>query len=425
MTVEIFEGDCLKIIPTLRDHGKVFDACICDPPYHLLPTQKRFGAANSAPAQHGRDGAMARLSSGFMNSRWDGGDISFRSETWEMVASVLRPGAFLVAFGGTRTYHRLACAIEDAGFIIQDSILDLISSDARVQRFVATLTADQIEDFSAVLDQMQLGGILAWVFGTGFPKRRDALKPAYEPIVVAYRPGGKRTLQVDECRVEGPMDGVWGASNATINPERTFNASPGMHEYRSAKHPAGRWPANICHDGSDEVMEAFAAFGERHVLFRANRHGTRRKSYQRNLRAESKQDNDGLWHTGTAARFFFSSKAGAEDRWGSRHPTVKPIELIRYLVKLVTPPGGTFLDPFAGSGTAGVAALATGRNAILIEQDAGYIADIRARMAHYEGDGQHSLVAKNRNRGGAGVGALRNGGRWDAAVIAKAQGTLL
>jgi hypothetical protein len=102
--------------------------------------------------------------------------------------------------------------------------------------------------------------------------------------------------------------------------------------------------------------------------------------------------------TGSAARFFFSAKAGTQDRWGSRHPTVKPVDLIAWLVALVTPPGGTFLDPFAGSGTAAVAALKTGRNAILIERETAYVADIRERIAFYEGGGQHSTQAKNRNR---------------------------
>jgi hypothetical protein len=99
-----------------------------------------------------------------MGQQWDGGDIAFRPETWATVATILRPGAFLVAFGGTRTYHRLVSAIEDAGFVIQDQI--------------------------------------AWLFATGFPKRRDMLKPAFEPIVLAYKPGGKRAMQVDECRIE-------------------------------------------------------------------------------------------------------------------------------------------------------------------------------------------------------------------------------
>jgi len=101
---------------------------------------------------------------------------------------------------------------------------------------------------------------------------------------------------------------------------------------------------------------------------------------------------------GSTARFFFSAKAGAQDRWGSRHPTVKPVELMKWLVALVTPSGGTVLDPFAGSGTTAVAALAAGRNAILIEREAQYVADIRERLAFYEGGGAHSAQAKHRNR---------------------------
>lgn len=103
-------------------------------------------------------------------------------------------------------------------------------------------------------------------------------------------------------------------------------------------------------------------------------------------------------NSGSAARFFFSAKAGTQDRWGSKHPTVKPVELMKWLVALVTPPGGICLDPFAGSGTTGVAALATGRNAILIERDNAYYNDIRERMAFYEGGGTHSVQAINRNR---------------------------
>jgi site-specific DNA-methyltransferase (adenine-specific) len=117
---------------------------------------------------------MKRLSKGFMGKTWDGGDIAFRPETWVTVSSIMRPGAFLVVFGGTRTYHRMACAIEDAGFVIQDCIM--------------------------------------WLYGSGFPKRRDMLKPAYEPIVLAYKPGGKRTMQVDECRI-GTDDKPHGGGN--------------------------------------------------------------------------------------------------------------------------------------------------------------------------------------------------------------------
>lgn len=364
----------LEAIPGLVAEGIQCDACCTDPPYHLTATQKRFGASNSAPAQHGRDGAMARLSGGFMGQTWDGGDIAFRPETWATVATILRPGAFVVAFGGTRTYHRLACAIEDGGFVIQDCIM--------------------------------------WLFGTGFPKRRDMLKPAYEPIVLAYKPGSARPMQIDECRIATDDD--------MGDPHRFAKSSehPGWaRPSHTAEHIAkrgeraiaaalqlGRWPANVCHDGSDEVMEAFPdsagqlrrtgpEFGDK---------------YSRGVYGDYGPITEHLprGDTGSAARFFFQAKAGAQDRWGSRHPTVKPIELMRWLVKLVTPPDGLVLDPFAGSGTTGAAAFAEGRNAILIEREEAYIADIRERMAFYEGNGRHSMAAKARRHTPKPIGGL-------------------
>ena len=353
----ILQGDMLDEIPRLVTAGVVCDACVTDPPYHLLPTQRRFGADGSAPAQYGRDGAMARLSGGFMGQQWDGGDIAFRPDTWATVATVLRPGAFLVAFGGTRTYHRLASAIEDAGFVIQDTI--------------------------------------AWIYGTGFPKRRDMLKPAFEPICLAYKPGGARTMQVDECRIE--TDEQWAASGVPIGGKTVTAYGDGLNNPgRSGSNTLGRWPANVCHDGSDEVVAGFPnsagqlfatgpKYGDRKTVHCYGDYGPR-------------PDTPPRGDTGSAARFFFSAKAGAEDRWGSRHPTVKPVELIRWMVRLVVPPGGTFLDPFAGSGTAAIAALAESRNAILIEREPQYVADIRERVAFYEGGGTHSVQAKNRNR---------------------------
>lgn len=467
-------GNCLEVIPRLVAEGVVCDACVTDPPYHLTATQKRFGAANSAPAQYGKDGAMSRLSGGFMGQQWDGGDIAFRPETWATVATILRPGGFLLAFGGTRTYHRLACAIEDAGFVIQDTI--------------------------------------AWLYGSGFPKRRDMLKPAFEPIVLAYKPGGKRTLQVDECRVLptgekwdrdqslcsscavlaesnarhgtsatkasiatsaaerisserdtishrdiakmdiGCSDGTRTANIATssstsasgeplsvqfqqdlkfttetkiegITSSTTCdfcgkpiiagcigkntlaerkNLRPGESSNghaESVERPLGRWPANLVHDGSEEVTEAFAAFGE--LQARGNVGPSERHPNAGAVFTGYGSGDCGARYahdTGSAARFFYCAKADAQDRWGSRHPTVKPVELMKWLVALVTPPGGLVLDPFAGSGTTGVAALATGRDCILIEREAQYLADIGERLAFYEGGGGHSVQAKNRHR---------------------------
>jgi site-specific DNA-methyltransferase (adenine-specific) len=360
MTVRLEHSDCLKRIPRLVADGVVVDSVVTDPPYHMLPTSKRFAPGQKQPGDV-QDGRYNRLLGGFMGSTWDGGDLAFRPETWATVATILRRGGFLLAFGGTRTAHRMVCAIEDAGFIIQDTI--------------------------------------AWLYGSGFPKARDMLKPAFEPIVVAYKPGGKRTLQVGECRVPAP-DGV---------PKFTYRGGPATHCYGDGLKfgnrtgaidtITGRWPANVCHSGDDEVMEAFAAFGERSsgVLPVGTRPGGKRNTFGNDRKSGYETTRDFGGDTGSVARFFYCAKADAQDRWGSKHPTVKPIELMKWLVPLVTPQDGWVLDPFAGSGTTGIAAMATGRNAILIEREDQYAADIRQRLAFYDGAGLHSLVSKNRN----------------------------
>jgi site-specific DNA-methyltransferase (adenine-specific) len=391
--LRVEHGDCLEVIPRLVAEGVTVDAIVTDPPYHLTDIAAR--AARPFRARDGlqANGAMSRLAAGFMGQRWDGDDVAFRPETWAAAFTILRPGGYLVAFGGTRTYHRLACAIEDAGFVIQDQ--------------------------------------LAWLYGSGFPKHRSHLKPAHEPICLAYKPGGPRTLGVDECRVDGAPEATrfdpakhnhdgWrftdtgaetyaramgrdGEASAeqryTGNGASDFAALPGPR----GGSPAGRWPANVVHDGSEEVLAGFPELG-RSV---GGRIGNAGGGTVENVPVGRYQAGDpGFGDSGSAARFFYSAKADAADRWGSRHPTVKPVDLIRWLVTLVTPPGGTFLDPFAGSGTAAVAALASGRDAILIEREAAYVADIRERIAHYAGEGRHSLVAKGRARREPAAGSL-------------------
>ena len=114
----LWHGDCLEVLAQMPENS--VDSCVTDPPYHLTSIVKRFGSENAAPAQYGKDGAYARASAGFMGKQWDGGDIAFRPDVLAQVYRVLKPGAHLLAFGGTRTYHRMACAIEDAGFEIRD-----------------------------------------------------------------------------------------------------------------------------------------------------------------------------------------------------------------------------------------------------------------------------------------------------------------
>jgi site-specific DNA-methyltransferase (adenine-specific) len=365
-------GDCLEVIPRLVAEGVRVDAVVTDPPYHLRATLARFGrisigddTATSVRLRGRLDGA-AWLGAGFMNQQWDGGDVAFRPETWATVATIMRPGAFLVAFGGTRTCHRLVCAIEDAGFVIQDQI--------------------------------------AWLYGSGFPKHRSHLKPAHEPICLAYKPGGPRSLGVDECRVatdgrpgrsnERSASGLTGTGGAVTYGNFAVRGSIAVGDTQ-----LGRWPANVVHDGSAEVL---AGFPESESGPPRQASGSRERQSDFGLT----DGNGGFGDSGSAARFFYSAKADAHDRWGSRHPTVKPIDLIRWLVTLVVPPGGIFLDPFAGSGTAAVAALASGRDAILIERDPGYVADIRERIAHYAGEGRHSLVSKGRARRESAAGSL-------------------
>lgn len=322
----LYAGNCLDVLPEL---GTV-DAVVTDPPYHLT------GMSDRQSLTEGRDdrGAIGRLNSGFMGKAWDGGDVAFRPETWAAIGAVLKPGGYLLAFGGARTHHRIWSAIEDAGLVIQDTIM--------------------------------------WLYGQGFPKGRTQLKPAFEPICVAYKPGGARMLQIDEC---------WVGSELRINApcalkEANVALDGGWRVDAEPRECTGRWPANVCHDGSDEVMAAFAAFGDDH-----------RSKFTPPSDRRNRQQNFGMTEgagysdTGTAARFFYCAKAGKTDRAGSKHPTVKPVALMRWLVRLVTPPGGTVLDPFAGSGTTAEAALAEGRAAILIEREAEYIADIRRRLS--------------------------------------------
>lgn len=367
MPIDIIEGDSREVLTEFADNS--IDSCVTDPPYALVSISKRFGAEGAAPAQYGKDGVYARASAGFMGKTWDTGKTAFDPAFWAEVLRVLKPGAHLLAFGGTRTYHRLACAIEDAGFEIRDQI--------------------------------------GWVYGSGFPKSHNqhgewegwgtALKPAWEPIVVARKPldgtvaanlaaHGVGVLNIDDCRVamadgETVSTGFANSKAAGVNDVHDGWKRPWRKdgEYHAGKINAavdrtntlGRWPANIIHDGSDEVLGAFP-------VTKSGKPGVMRlgKNTGASFGAESHAPGTpmtGFGDEGSAARFFYCAKASRKDRGeGNSHPTVKPTELMRYLCKLVTPPGGTVLDPFMGSGSTGVAAQDEGFSFTGIEADASY-----------------------------------------------------
>lgn len=360
-------GDCVEVMRRLAATGVKVDSIVCDPPYHLKSIVERFGAKSAAPAKFGTDGAFARQSKGFMGQTWDGGDVAADPETWRQAHALLKPGGYMLAFGGTRTFHRVACAIEDAGFDIRDCIM--------------------------------------WLYGTGFPKSHavglpnwegwgTALKPAWEPIVLARRPHrgtiaanvlehGVGGINIDECRIALPegdplQDGITGRDGSR---EIDTGANDGEWGFKAVDRPAGlgRWPANVIHDGSEEVLEAFPSSKDGTYVGR-NRNPDEHSGNKIYGARNADTKDVGFGGSGSAARFFYCAKATAKDRAGSTHPTVKPLALMRYLVRMVTPPGGLVLDPFAGSGTTLQAAVEEGFRALGIEKEEPYVRDIIRRL---------------------------------------------
>ncbi len=312
----IMVGDCRESMATLE--AESVDAVVCDPPYEL----------------------------GFMGRKWDASGIAYDLEVWRQALRVLKPGGHLLAFSGSRTYHRMACAIEDAGFDVRDQIMWIYGSGfpksldvskaidkaAGAEREVVSRSENGIAGGTGKhAGQADAYGYAA-TFNITAPATDDArrwsgwgtaLKPAHEPICMARKPlvgtvaanvlrYGTGAINVDGCRVGGE-----------------------------------RWPANVIHDGSDEAT-------------------------------------DGLRD---AARYFYTAKASGEDRDEmlgdvpkNVHPTVKPTDLMRYLVRMVTPPGGLVLDPFTGSGSTGRAAMLEGMRFVGCELSPEYAEIARARI---------------------------------------------
>lgn len=340
MTVEVIHGDCIEAMSRMAEN--LIDAVVTDPPYHLQSSSKRFAnSPRSESTESSAAGPFKRHGAGFMNQRWDGGDIAMRPETWATVLRVMKPGAHLVAFGGTRTHHRIWCAIEDAGFEVRDTIM--------------------------------------FIYGSGMVKAKSTLKPAYEPIILARKP---------LIGTIGENVARWGTG--TINGELCLVGGEG-----------GRWPANVAHDGSDEVLETFPeAVGQiadtstsSSSRKNQNVYGTMKRGNGRENEPSARSDNQGVVgfkmkpgarrsDSGSAARFFYCSKASKGDRdEGNDHPTVKPTALMQWLCRLVTPQGGLVLDPFMGSGSTGKAALLEGFSFLGIEREEAYVEIARRRLA--------------------------------------------
>lgn len=335
MSTKLLLGDCLKRMQDLPDCS--IDSVVTDPPYGIS----------------------------FMGKRWDYDVPSV--EIWEQCLRVLKPGGHLLAFAGTRTQHRMAVRIEDAGFEIRDMI--------------------------------------AWVYGSGFPKSLDvskaidkaagatidppatpeakqwqgwgtALKPALEPITVARKPligtvaenvltHGTGGINIDRCRVNidpSDLEQMQGRSGKRTAP----HLLKGMPATSWEPTASGRWPANLIHDGSDEVtgMFPYSKDGTAVGNNRKEKHSGNKIYGKRNADTKTVSYNG----EGSAARFFYCAKANKKDRGKENtHPTVKPTDLMRYLCRLVTPPNGIVLDPFMGSGSTAIAAIRENFNFVGIE----------------------------------------------------------
>lgn len=406
------------------------DAILTDGPYALVSIVKRFGSANSAPAKGNE--AFARASKGFMGKTWDTGEVVNDPAFWAECLRVLKPGGHLLSFGGTRTYHRMACAVEDAGFEIRDMIQWLYGSGFPKSHDVSkgidkaagavreslgkvkgagSSNTESLGEFQPEYDLTAPATPAAQVWeGWG-----TALKPANEPIVLARKPLSEKTvaanvlkwgtgaINIDGCRVEHV---TVNGGNLADNPHLrevikggvgfTPGSGTGSATRVGTTSQLGRFPANVITDGSEEVVGAFpSAPGQ---LANVKRGGTKtanvygKMNREGEASADKRYTNEGSTNfaplpgqrrndSGSAARFFYQAKASKKDRAGSKHPTVKPIALMRYLARLITPPGGTILDPFAGSGTTGEAAYLEGFNCYLIEREAEYVADIAQRFA--------------------------------------------
>lgn len=336
-------GDALAMLKGLDACS--IDAVVTDPPYDLTSGGNR----------------------GFMGKAWDGTGIAFRADLWAEVLRIAKPGAHLLAFGGTRTSHRMVCAIEDAGWQIRDSIL-------------------------------------YWGYATGFPKslnlgngRGTALKPAFEPVCMARKPVvgtiaatleryGTGALNIDACRISAVPNDPNARRNKDGEPGTVKSSySGGLGNVgRAWDSGQGRWPANVILDeAAAEELDRQSGDCRSGGLVRHNRNGNETNGY------------DGGWEThttigftdvGGASRFFFCAKPSAAERSqglnGERnpHPTVKSVSLCRYLCRLVCAPGGTVLDPFCGSGSIGIAAKAEGLGYIGIDLEPEYIAIAERRI---------------------------------------------
>lgn len=370
MKQEILHGDCLEVMKLMESNS--VDAIVTDPPYGLS----------------------------FMGKKWDY-DVPSQ-QIWEEALRVLKPGGYLLAFAGTRTQHRMAVRIEDAGFEIRDMIAWVYGSgfpkSLNIGKAVDKLMGNERENIGK--SKRHGGGIVG--NGTSYELPPDipmatkgssefegfgtALKPALEPITVARKPLSEKTV-AENCL-------KWGVGGIDIDGSRVETADnrsrlggsdsgmwSGKKQIVSESNDLGRFPANLIHDGSEEVVGLFPSKAGAAAPVKKGMNGDSNGIYGD---FSQKGDNGATFYgdQGSASRFFYCAKASSSERGSSNnHPTVKPIALMEYLVKLVCRKGAIVLDPFAGSGTTAIACKNTERQFIIIERDLSSIEIINQRLS--------------------------------------------
>ena len=370
MSYEIINSDCLKAMQKMPD-GYV-DAIVTDPPYGLAFMGVAWDTFNDGRKGGSRTNATFDQVGGNHHPTCAADQArtrksenkKFQERMTPIFAEALRvakPGAHLLCFGGTRTFHRMACAIEDAGWEIRDCIMWVTG-----QGFPKSM------DVSKAIEKKHGADAAAQWDGWG-----TCLKPAWEPIIVARKPlegtvahnvmeYGTGAINIDGCRVPTKEFIMTNGVSKEVQDRQSIYGSYGEKKTgQTAGQKLGRFPANLVHDGSQEVLELFPDTNpSRKGRPRSGRNGM----------------GWGMTHTGaeyddagSAARFFYCAKASKRDRGeGNDHPTVKPNALMRWLVRLVCPQGGTVLDPFMGSGSTGVACIQEGMRFVGIDMDEHY-----------------------------------------------------
>jgi DNA modification methylase len=381
---KIYNMDCVEGMKLLNDNS--IDSIVTDPPYEL----------------------------GFMGKKWDSTGIAYNVELWQEALRVLKPGGHLLAFGGTRTYHRMTCAIEDAGFEIRDCIQWLYGSGFPKSHDISKAIDKKLGAEREVIGKgrgvgkkggetyskyggFKAGEIEITASATELARKWNgwgtALKPANEPIVLARKPLSEKTIaenvmkwgtggiNIDDCRIAYDISDTNPATNPLYRKENGYKTNYGIDSNPSAYalkkeegtmniNNQGRFPANVILDEEagkmldkqSGISKSTGGSGEKsRGALGKNVYG----KYSLNIKASNA---GGLGDSGGASRFFYCAKASKKERGeGNNHPTVKPVSLIKYLVSLITPPDGVCLDPFMGSGTTAVACIKTNRKYIGFE----------------------------------------------------------